>query len=125
MRNEVTYELTYTQDDSPVRGNAMVSGDADQDREVENQIIADLNRGNEYAWAQVKVSARCGRFYGAAYLGACSYNSEKDLIADLLTEDSHGLKAEALADLLMGLKDKKIEGENAAELYRELTKGEA
>lgn len=119
----VTYELTYTQDDTPVRGNAMASGDDDQDRAVEDQIIADLNRGNDYAWACVEVTARCGRFSGVAYLWRCSYNSEKELIQDLFTDDTYGLKDEACQDLLRGLKEKQYEGEAAAELYKALPKG--
>lgn len=122
---QVTYELDYRQDDLPVRGNAMVSGDDALDRETEDKILSDLERGNKYAWAFVELRALVKDSYGYSYqgiatLGACCYNSDTELRKELLTDDSHGLKAEALADLKMNLLNTAATGERAALALKEL-----
>ena len=72
-----TFTIECTPEDAPVRGNAMASGDDALDKEVEDQIIADLE-WNEWAWCVVKVTCRYGRASGAQYLGGCSYKDESD-----------------------------------------------
>lgn len=62
----------------PVRGNAQASGDAADDRAVEDAIIARLNAGDEWAWCCVVVTARWNGFEGTDTLGCCSYESEAD-----------------------------------------------
>ena len=63
----------------PVRGNAMMGGDAEDNRRVEDAIIADLESGNEWAWCcSVEVRASYAGIDGADYLGGCSYASEAD-----------------------------------------------
>ena len=78
---ETTYNvrLIATQDDTPVRGNAMASGDDEEDRRYEDMILERLNNGDVWAWAQVEVQATLpdGRT-GSAYLGGCCYEDEKD-----------------------------------------------
>ena len=74
--DEVTFTITAEQDDLPIRGNAIVSGDDDYDELVACGIEADLDAGNEWAWASVKVSASWAGFTGNDYLGACSYKDE-------------------------------------------------
>lgn len=76
LRGVVT--LVAEQDDAPVRGNAAASGDDAYDKEVEDAILARLDRGDVWAWASVKVSARLGGCEGVDYLGCCSYDSEAD-----------------------------------------------
>lgn len=82
---EVAYKVECLPEDVPVRGNAMVSGDAAYDKKVEDKILRDL-RSNPWAWCTAKVTA-----YAIAdgvllesdpeYLGACSYKSEADFKA--------------------------------------------
>ena len=122
---QITYELHYKQDDLLVCGNAMASGDDVLDRATEDRILADLYRGNEYAWAFVELRALVKDSYGYSYqgiatLGACSYNSDTELRKDLLTNDSYGLKADALADLKMNLLNIVATGERAALALKEL-----
>jgi hypothetical protein len=78
--NEVTFELTVEQDDIPVRGNALASGDADEDRKCEDEILRRLDQGDVWAWASVRVTARWEGFEGHDYLGGCSYESERDFV---------------------------------------------
>jgi hypothetical protein len=71
-------ELTLLEDDIPVRGNAIVSGDDDFDAKVEDEILARLERGDQWAWCTVLVEVQHGRFIGRSYLGACCYDDEAD-----------------------------------------------
>lgn len=73
-----TRSLECQEEDCPVRGNALASGDDAFDRKVENKIIAQLNLGNQWAWCCVKVTVKFGQLEGNAYLGCCSYKSEKE-----------------------------------------------
>ena len=73
----IEYTVECLPEDAPVRGNAMASGDDAFDREVEDEIIADLE-SNPWAWCCVKVTARAGGLEGTDYLGCCSYESEED-----------------------------------------------
>lgn len=74
----IDYEIECLPEDTPVRGNAMASGDDAFDLECENQILADQEAGNPWVWCTVKVTARCNGFRGHADLGCCNYASEED-----------------------------------------------
>jgi len=84
--SKVSYRIFAEQDDLPVRGNAMCSGDDDFDRQVEDAILARLDDGDVWAWASVKVEARYEGvdtfndedIVGVDYLGACNYKDEED-----------------------------------------------
>jgi hypothetical protein len=70
---EVTFTVVAEQEDIPVRGNAMSSDDPEADRHCEDEIIAELNRGNTWAWCCVVVTATWGNWSASDTLGACSY----------------------------------------------------
>ena len=76
------FKIEASQDDTPVRGNAIVSGDDEYDAQVENDIINRLESGEVWAWALVKVT--CGfddwSITGEDYLGGCCNESEKDFV---------------------------------------------
>jgi len=44
------------EEDIPVRGNALASGDAEADRACEDEILARLEAGDIWAWCTVRVS---------------------------------------------------------------------
>jgi hypothetical protein len=94
--NEVTFSIDVQLDDTPFHGNAIASGDAYFDKQVENEIIRRLNKGDIWAWACVKVTAEWNGFCGSDILGGCNYESEADFLADSYYEQ---MKACALADL--------------------------
>jgi hypothetical protein len=79
--DDVTVTLRAEPEDVPVRGNAVASGDDATDREVEDKIIADLERGSEWAWCCAVVEVSWGSFKNVATLGCCSYRSEEDFRA--------------------------------------------
>jgi len=83
----VTYRIEVEQDDIPVRGNALASGDDMLDRETEAEIIRRLNQGDVWAWATVSVIASCEGFEARAVIGGCSYADEADFRAGPYYED--------------------------------------
>ena len=78
MDYRTEYRIEVEQDCIPVRGNALASGDAEADREAEDEILARLDRGDVWAWAAVTVIAEQDGFEGHDSLGGCSYASEAD-----------------------------------------------
>ena len=78
---EITIEIE--QCDMPVRGNAIASDDAELDRKVEDEILERLDRGDTWAWCEIRVCATMRAMGGnvsavSSWLGGCSYASEKD-----------------------------------------------
>lgn len=104
--NEVEFEIECLPADMPVRGNAMASGDAEHDKKVEDEILADLENGNEWAWCTVRVVAKWEGFEGEDYLGGCSYESEEAFIADGCFEDMQDAALSDLNDKLAALSSK-------------------
>lgn len=92
----VEYDLSAIAEVTDFVGNCMASGDDAFDKECEDSIRADLEAGNIWAWASIKVSARIGCIEGTNYLGMCSYKSEDDFRKDGYYLD---MKGEALSDL--------------------------
>jgi len=93
---EVTFSISVEMDDTPVRGNALASGDSYVDRQEEDLILKQLNNGNIWAWACVKVTATWKGYSEYDILGGCSYESEEEFKADCYYED---MKDRALEEL--------------------------
>lgn len=76
---QVEYRIEVEQDDQPVRGNALDSGDPDYDKKVEGEIIERLERGDVWAWALVRVVAFVPGYglEGDDHLGGCTYENEE------------------------------------------------
>jgi hypothetical protein len=112
---EIEYRLYATQDDLQVRGNALVSGDDDDDRQAEDEIIERLESGDVWAWASVKVEAVIEvdgeEITGEDYLGACSYADYRDFIEPGGYYDD--MKVEAKNDLRQTLWTAVQRGKNA------------
>ena len=83
----VTWKIALQIDgeDISVRGNALASGDAEDDKACEDEILARLDAYDVWAWAFVVVQADAtidGRLYtGHDSLGGCSYKDGADFIA--------------------------------------------
>jgi hypothetical protein len=119
--SDVTFTIDVEFDDLPVRGNAMASGDAEVDKEVEDEIIARLDRGDVWAWALVIVRAHWHDFEGRAALGGCSYKDAQDFKAP----DGYypQMCEEAFADLIVTLKETTAHGRDSTKLLSMLKKG--
>jgi hypothetical protein len=115
---DVVFAVECLPEDIPVRGNALASGDDAEDKACEDEILARLDSGDQWAWCCVKVTATleckapkyevdhssngpCYRMatdvslVGVDYLGGCSYTDEKDFLACSGDE----MKEQALAHL--------------------------
>ena len=99
-RRNATFEINIELDDTPVRGNALASGDASYDKLAEDEIIARLDLGDVWAWCVVTVKATYGDHEGTATLGACSYESREMFEA---CDYFKSLKDDALEDLISNL----------------------
>jgi len=96
---ELQYDLELWPELTPVRGNAMCSGDDEVDREYEDKILDALERGNEWAWCTVRVTCQVPGYgvVGDDWLGCCSYNSLEDFEEcayheDMKTQARHALQ---------------------------------
>lgn len=101
--DDVEFEIECQEEIEPVKGNAIVSGDAEFDKKVENQIIEQLEQGNEWAWCTIRVVAKWKDFFGDDYLGGCSYKSEQDFIES--NDYYQDMKTNALAELNKKVKE--------------------
>ena len=74
--SEIT--LTVEPEDTPIKGNAMASGDDAADKRAEDSIREQLADGNEWAWCAVIVRGTWRGLSASDSLGCCSYLSEAD-----------------------------------------------
>ncbi len=105
MRSKLTVEYHHVLDfdDVPVRGNTMASGDDAFDREVEEEILQRMDRGDVAAWALAQVHATLEfdvngeelfQGIGETAVGPCSYGSTKELWESVLS--NYNLRGDAL-----------------------------
>jgi hypothetical protein len=95
--NDVSFQIYAINEDVPVKGNAIASGDDAFDRKVENRIIRELENGNVWAWCTVEVKAIYKELSASDYLGCCSYKHEKDFMKK--GGYYHGMKERAFDEL--------------------------
>lgn len=119
---EITFKLRVEQDDTPVRSNAMASGDDAADKAYENRILRRLDAGDVWAWAWVEVTAECEGFTGSDGLGGCTYKDEADFRRPGGYYDD--MKRVALDNLRAALKDAVERGNKASALLVRLEKVE-
>ena len=98
---DVEFTITAEEEDTPIKGS-FSSGDDAADAELEKSIRDDYNAGNEWAWCCVKVTGTWVptedvSLVASAYLGACSYKSQRDFIE--CNDYCKDLKAEVLDEL--------------------------
>jgi hypothetical protein len=117
--SKINYTIECLPEDISVRGNACVSGDKAHDRQVEDDIIKQLNDGNEWAWCTVRVTAELEGFKGVAYLGACSYTSEAEFKA---SEYYNDMCIEAREMLRDSLAEAKLCGDEVGKLLNSISK---
>jgi hypothetical protein len=94
--DDVTFELEVVQDDMPLKGNVLVSGDDEVDAKAEAATQEALDRGNVWAWAAVTVIATWEGFHGVDHLGGCSYESEEEFKQDAYYADMKQAALDAL-----------------------------
>jgi hypothetical protein len=99
---DVEFEIICSPEDMQIEGNASAI-DEETDRQIVNNIISQLNDGNEWAWCSVNVKAKWKGLEGNDYLGGCSYESEKDFIVN--SGYYQDMKQIAYDDLISNLED--------------------
>ena len=72
-----TIKIGIYDEEIPVRGNYIVSGDDELDKKEEDQLIEELNNGDFFKWCFLEVTARVGAIEGSNYLG-CVTLDEKE-----------------------------------------------
>jgi hypothetical protein len=82
LMSVATFSLDCLDEDVPIRGNLIDSGDSEADAADEQAIVDQLNSGNRWAWCTARVSASYAGFEATDYLGCCSYGSEAAFRAD-------------------------------------------
>lgn len=97
LDGEPVVHLEVEMEDTPIRGNVLASGDDAVDRREEDRVINELNSGNVWAWAFVRVIVQWGGFTGQDGLGGCSYESEEAFkacpyYADMVAQATKDLK---------------------------------
>lgn len=125
----VRHDIDFVQDDAPVRGHALASGDDAEDKRVEDAIIGRLNQVDIYAWCTAIVTltlmAREGSpasetFKSEAFLGACSYANRKEALEDLAFAGyAEVLTREALGNLRVALRQAVSRGKAAEKMLAE------
>lgn len=81
-KDDVKFTLDVEQEDLPVRGNAIESGDKEYDKQVEDEIIARLEQGDIWAWAAVKVSGSYKGLTAEEWLGGITCDDEENFLKD-------------------------------------------
>ena len=99
--SDIEFTIECLHEDTPVRGNYMVTDDNEADRAEENKILHDLEC-NDWAWCCVKVTGRFRGLGSSAYLGCCSHHNEQDFINGGYYDD---MRQEVLDNLQAMLND--------------------
>lgn len=84
-------------DQTPIRGNALDSGDPHVDKAYEDKIIARVRDGDAWAWCVVTCTASYAGFRGIDSLGACTYADEADFQRSDYAGDLRHTAIESLA----------------------------
>lgn len=93
--DEVRFSIRIERETESVRGNASAI-DPVTDREIESEIFLRLERGEEWAWCTVFVTAQWGGYEAFESLGCCSYADEEDFKRGGYYDDMCGEALDAL-----------------------------
>lgn len=85
--DEVDFVLGVEFDDLDIEGNVLASGDDEADRNAEEWVRNEVERGNVWAWACVIVTAKWAGFEGWDTLGgvSCKKAEDFDQFGDLVS----------------------------------------
>ena len=87
IKKEARIEINVRQDDTPLEGNVLASGDENIDHEAEREVARRLEAGDIWAWASVEVVVYWRGLVGRDHLGPCNYRDEADFKAGGYYED--------------------------------------
>lgn len=75
--DDAKWKIEVWFDDAPVRGNVIASGNDDIDKQAEEHVLEEINRGNVWAWATVTITVTWAGFSSFDCLGCVSEKSEE------------------------------------------------
>lgn len=100
--NEVQFKIIAHEEGIPIKGNAVATGNDEEDKEIEDEIYRKLE-SSIWAWCCIEVKATWKGIKGNDYLGCCSYEDEDDFIKNSgYFED---MKERAYSELIQQLED--------------------
>jgi hypothetical protein len=102
VRSRMEVEVTCDVDDTPIRGNALASGDEIEDANQEQWVRDQLANGNEWTWGFVTVTGTWRGRTASDSLGACSYHTKSDFLACGYYEDMCDNVARQIANQIIG-----------------------
>lgn len=97
LRERASIEWIYRPCEIPIRGNAMASGDDAFDKKCEDEILARIDAGDEWAWFSPECCVSYGTRSASDYMGGCSYADEAEWLSDPYAQDMVGEAIEQLA----------------------------
>ena len=100
--DDFEYEIEVHPEDASIEGNALDSGDPEEDERYYQMIREQLAAGNEYAWCSIRVVCRYEGYETDDWLGCCSYASEEDFKAGGYYEDMIDSAKQAMIEILEG-----------------------
>lgn len=86
-KGDVTFTLSVEPEYTPIKGNAIASGDSAFDANVEKELQEKVNRGDVWAWCTVSVTGTYKGITATEYLGCCSYENEAEFKKDAYYSD--------------------------------------
>lgn len=114
-KDQVNWTVTPYADPTPVRGNALASGDDAEDRKAEDSILRRLRLGQVWAWCTVEVKGFWRGLTASAYLGCCSYRNRADFEKGGYYED---LQHEVV-EILQSMVDRILHDTDVAPIVRD------
>jgi hypothetical protein len=101
IRAKATVTLSVEQDDTPIEGNASATDDPEDDAEIVRVIRKRLERGDDWAWCVVTVTATLGPWSSQDSLHGCNYRDERDFRSGGYYEDMVEIALDSLATELL------------------------
>lgn len=102
---EQTYDISIKveDDDLPIRGNLICTGDDKLDRKFEDEVIGRVHIGDVWAWAAVTVTVNHAGCEAYDHLGGCCYEDELQFkrggyYYDMIHQCLDQIKAELLSN---------------------------
>ncbi len=96
-REDVTISIKAVPETVEIVGNAIASGNDQEDHKVEKQIMDDVISGNVWAWCVVLITVSWKMFESYDALGCCSYVDEEEFKS--VSGEYRGMVDEALFQL--------------------------
>lgn len=78
LTTDADIEVFVAPDELEIRGNVVNSGDPIFDKEIEDEVIASVESGNEWSWAFIEVRASFAGVTGSDTMGGATYDDEED-----------------------------------------------